>query len=155
MTPSFSELVVTREGSETDDYVVEVVKTANGYFRYLHEFTRGNPSVALTYWLRSLKIDETGTMQVSLFTRPKTSELDAMSDKHWFVLTAIAQHGELDAAEIASTMNLELGFCNLAINYFVEKEIVVIDEFTRRARLTPLYFRQVLKYLGNANFLYR
>ena len=91
---------------------------------------------------------------VSLFTRPPVKVFDSMSDNHWFVLTAIAQHGELRAREIATIVNLEVGFCTLALNFFAERKLVVENPTTGRMRLTPLFFRQVLKRLGNQNFLY-
>ncbi len=148
--PSFSELILTHEGTDSTDYYVEVVKTSNGYFRYLQEFSSGNLSVAMCYWLRSLRNEET-ELRVSLFTRPKV--WTAMADENWFVLTAIAQHGTLSASEAAQVANLEVGFCALVINYFVEQQIVVLGD-DDRAKLTPLFFRQVLKHLDNSNYLY-
>ncbi len=149
--PSFSELILTHEGTDSTDYFVEVVKTSNGYFRYLQEFSGGNLSVAMCYWLRSLH-NENNELRVSLFSRPKL--WTAMADDNWFVLTAIAQHGTLSATEVSQVANLEVGFCALAINYFVEKQICVFCDEHERAMLTPLFFRQVLKHLDNSNYLY-
>ncbi len=156
-TVSFQDLVIQHDDDMNDgtEYFYEVVKTARGYFRYLHEFTNGNPSLSLIFWLRSLRPSGAHTLQVSLFRRPATSALDAVSDNHWFVLTALAQHGELRASEVAEVINTDEGFCHLALNFFEEKGIVVFDDDTERARLAPLFFRHVLKSLANINYLYR
>lgn len=134
---------------------VDVVQSASGYFRYLTTFSAGNPRVALVYWLRSLRYDEnTNRLYVSLFHRPRTSEFVDMDDDYWFVLTALAQHGQLDGSTLARCTNIDEGFCVLALNYFQEKGIVEVEPRTGRARLSPLYFRQVLRHLSNSNFLY-
>ncbi|QDG49446.1 hypothetical protein FIV42_01440 [Persicimonas caeni] len=151
--PSFADLV--HDQVDHADYFFEVVKTANGYFRYLHEFSGGNPRVAMLYWLRSLRpTGDAKTLQVSLFRRPSTAEFSSYTDDHWFVLGALAQHGELDVDELATVVNVPRGFCNLAVDYFAEAGVVDLDPESRRARLTPLFLRQVLRQLSNSNFLY-
>jgi hypothetical protein len=153
---SYNELVITGDGSENIDYLSEVVKTATGYFRYLTEYSRGNPRVAMAYWLRSLRPDPSTdrSVVVSLFRRPSEDVFAGLSDGHWFVLTAITQHGSLDASEVADVVNLEQGFCMLALNLFVERDIVERDDETGRVHLRPIFFRQVLRGLEKSNFLY-
>lgn len=151
-TCSFTNLVVTRD--EGEDVSYEVIKSSRGYFRLLHEFCQGNPRVALTYWLRSLEPgDEEDTLQVGLFKMPPRHATLALDDAYWFTLTALAQHTALDAHEICLITNTELGFCEMALNYFSEKDVVCIDE-ANRARLSPLYIRQVLRHLIDSNYLY-
>ena len=151
-TINFTDLVVTRD--EGEDFSYEVVKSARGYFRLLHEFSQGNPRVALTYWLRSLRPGaEEGTLQVGLFRAPPARVTAEFADNYWFALTAIAQHGGLAPAEIAEVINAELGFCEMAINYFEEMDMVRVDA-RGRAHLTALYFRQVMRKLTDSNYLY-
>jgi hypothetical protein len=139
-----------------EDRHFEVVKTANGYFRYLHEFCGGKPSVALEFWLRSLRTtQDPNTLHVSLFRRPSTRELESCSYDHWFLLSALVQHTDLDAREASEIVNLEPGFCTLALDYFDEERVVEFDDETGRAQLTPLYLQQVIEHLTNSNFLYR
>lgn len=164
---SFSDLVVAHEPAEADAFSYEVIKSANGYFRLLHEFSQGNPRVAMTYWLRSLKpierVVEEGAeagddaqedaLQVSLFRRPEQRVSQTLPDNYWFALTAIAQHGSLSATEMAGVINADLSFCETAINFFEETDVISVDS-RYRARLRPLYFRQVLKYMVDSNYLY-
>lgn len=155
-TVSFTDLVIAHDASsDGTEYFYEVVKTARGYFRYLHEFSHGNPTLAMVFWLRSLRESGDHTLQVTLFRRPQTESLEGISDNHWFVLTALAQHGELSAKEVAGIINTDEGFCHLALNFFEEKGVVEVNQETHRAALAPLYFRHVLRALANSNFLYR
>ncbi|QDG54727.1 hypothetical protein FIV42_29475 [Persicimonas caeni] len=149
---SFTDLVVAHEEGDHDFY--EIIKTANGYFRLLHEFSGGNPMVALRFWKRSVKPNADGDMQVSLFRKPSMQPVQQLSDDYLFALAAIAQHGALDAGEIAEIINSDRAFCEMALNYFEEREIVELDPSGRRAYLSPLYFRQVVKKLSASNFLW-
>jgi hypothetical protein len=147
---SFTDLIVTEDQGEDDFY--EVIKTSNGYFRLLREFSKGNPRVALRYWRRSIKIDQEGTVQVSLFRKPSMRPIEQLEDEYLFVLAAIAQHGALDAAELAEITNSQFAFCEMALNYFDERDVV--DMVGRRAVISPLYFRQVVNKLVASNFLW-
>jgi chemotaxis protein histidine kinase CheA len=149
---SFTDLVVTHDEGDHDFY--EIIKSANGYFRLLHEFSGGNPMVALRFWKRSIKADGEGAIQVSLFRKPSMSPLQKLSDEYLFALAAIAQHGALDAGELADIINSDRAFCEMALNYFEEREIVELDRSGRRAHISPLYFRQVVKQLSISNFLW-
>ncbi len=148
---SFTDLVITHDDTENDFY--EIIKTANGYFRLLHEYSRGNPSVALRFWRRSIGVDPDGTIHVSLFRKPSMGPIQRLDDQYLFVLAAIAQHGALGAHELAEITNSEHAFCEMALNYFVERGIVTPYK-NRRVELSPLYFRQVVKKLTASNFLW-
>lgn len=160
----FSGLLRSRDPDADLSNEAALAKTARGYFRYLQEFSGGNPRLALTYWLRSLRVVNTResggaraadkALEVSLFRRPSTAAFSKQTDAHWFVLSAIAQHGRLSAAEIAQAVHLDEGFCDLALRFFAEVDVVRIDARTGQATLTSLYYRQVLKYLAQSNFLY-
>lgn len=153
-TTNFTNLVVTHEDANAD-VSFEVIKSARGYFRLLHDFSKGNPRIALLYWLRSIKISESddNVMDVGLFRSPPQRPLTTLADNYWFTLTAISQHGALNSREIAQIINAEEGFCEMALNYFSEKNIVRLDGLDR-AKLTPLYMRQIVKQLTISNYLY-
>lgn len=111
--------------------------------------------MAMIYWVRSLRLKEGDNkrLEVNLFKQPQTSDIEALEDGHWFVLTAIAQHGELNAVEVAEITNLEVSFCALAFNFF-EGRGVTLPLPNGRVRIAPLYFKQIIRYLKNSNFLY-
>ncbi|TXD37874.1 hypothetical protein FRC98_09355 [Lujinxingia vulgaris] len=148
---SFTDLVVAHQSGE---FSYEVIKTANGYFRLLHEFSQGNPRVALTFWLRSLRMDSTGRLQVGLFSRPTNAVQQSLTDQYLFALAAIVQHGSLNAEQVARITNSDRGFCETAINFLYESDILEVCQRQGRATLSTLYFRAVLRQLRDANFLY-
>lgn len=149
---SYSDLVVSREDERASYY--EVVRTANGYFRLLQEFSEGNPRVALDFWIRNL-IPETGeTLQVSLFRRPSLDELPELTDHHLFALTALVQHGALTPSETAEIINTDVGFCEMALDFFEDVEIAVRTGRAKRYRLSAYYYRPVISRLTNSNFLW-
>ncbi len=151
---SFTELVVATDEDEDDDHHYEIVRTSNGYFRLLHEFSQGNPSVALTFWLRSLTVDSDQTLQVGLFPRPSLTTLKSLSHDYLFALASIAQHGSLTSVEVARTIHAYEGDCELIVGYLDDSDIVEIDPIFQRARIRPLFLRSVTRTLRNANVLY-
>lgn len=151
---SFKELLRTRDPSADLENKAALQDTARGYFRYLQEFSGGNPRVAMRYWLRSLRLGaDKKTLHVNLFRRPPTNSFAGFSDDYWFVLAAIAQHGSLSSPELAQTMHLDVRFCEQALRYFSDLGVLVVDPGTRKATFTPLYYRQVLRHLEHSNFL--
>ena len=147
---NFKDLVVAH--AQGEEMAFEVVKSSKGYFRLLHEFSKGNPRVAITYWLRSLKQREgESVIQVGLFKKPP--KIQVLPDNYWFALNAVAQHSELTAEQIAEIITVDVGFCEMALNYFMETDVLILDE-QGRAKLRATYFRQVLDHLTIANYLY-
>lgn len=148
---SFANMVVAQEGA---DQSYEVIRTSNGYFRLLHEFARGNPTIAQVFWLRSLHLDRLGELQVGLFRRPPYQVLQDLGDPYLFTLAAIAQHGGLRAPEVGRIINTDVGQCATMMNFLHEEKIIEINDRTGLAQLSPLYFRTVLQQLSGSNFLY-
>ncbi len=149
---SFTELVVAHDEDRDQNY--EIVRTSNGYFRLLHEFSQGNPRVALTFWLRSLRLDSTSTLQVELFRRPSLQILKSLSDDYIFALAAIAQHESLRPDELSTIIHAYHGECEMIVDYLANSDIVQIDPVFQRASIRALFLRSVLKTLQDANVLY-
>ncbi len=150
---SFEELIVS-SGDDNQDNHYELVQSSRGYFRLLHEFSQGNPSVALTFWLRSLTADDDHTLRVGLFPRPSLETLQQLDDNYLFALAAIAQHGALNADEVGRTIHASRGDCEMILKYLADNQIVTLDNTTGRARIRPLYLRSVTRVLRRANVLY-
>ncbi len=151
---SFEQLIVSSGDDEDPDNHYELVQSSKGYFRLLHEFSQGNPSVALTFWLRSLTADDDNTLRVGLFPRPSLETLQQLDDDYLFALAAIAQHGALNADEVARTIHASPSESEMILKYLADNLIVTIDPVDRRARLRPLYLRSVTRTLRRANVLY-
>ena len=151
MLANFQNLVVSnnRGGS----HYVEVIKTAAGYYRLLAEYSEGNPTVAMHYWLHSVQDAGRDRVDVSLFRRPDDRAIKQLTDNQLFVLTALVQHGRLNAKEISRVTAVDVGICQTELNYLAEVHIIrLLDDET--ATIAPRFFRQVLTALRNSNLLY-
>ncbi len=152
---SFAKMVAAHAGHERDDELFDVIETSRGYFRYLHEFSGGNPRVAMVYWLASVHPSaRPDKLDVDLFDRPDTDVFDHFDDDHWFLLAALVQHGRLDATQLAEIVQVGLGFCSRALDYFAEHDVVDIDADTGLAALSAFYWRPVMRKLASSNYLY-
>ena len=148
---SFDNLVVSHGGR---DKGYQVVESAAGYFRLLTEFSKGNPRIAVRYWLRSLSIGEDAMVHVSLFdTQPSVNISDLRSDEG-FALAAIIQHDTLDAAELSRVLGSDVEICALYLNAWRETGLIRVDPNTGRARAVPDQLRQLRRQLGEIHFLY-
>lgn len=132
----------------------ESVQSVRGYFRLLAEYSRGNPRVAMHYWLKSLTPAASGRLEVSLFRMGQPEGLAKMGERMKFVLAAVALHGCLSMEEVVEVNNIDRGFANLAVNYLSDLGFLEEEGDERRYRLKPYMMRQVLQTLLNNNFLY-
>jgi hypothetical protein len=149
---SFSDLVVTElEGTSASALLG---RTSQGYFRMLWDASNGNPRLACHFWLDSLVADpETHQARVHLFTTPSTEKLETLNDDIAFVLTAVAEHGTLDADEAART-NLSADFCTFAFRYCLEGGLLErYSAGAHRYRIGTRWQQAVLRYLKRKHLL--
>ena len=135
--PDFRNLLVRTTGSHTGRF--EIVKTARGFYRLLNEFSQGNPAVAMHYWLESLKMRRNRRVEVSLFSKPDDTALRDLDERQLFALTAIAQHDNLNADELARVVEIEPGLCRLDLAYLSDKGFL---KWRRMRGLQNKYFYQ-------------
>ena len=77
------------------------------YFRRLHDYTDGNPAIALEYWRRSLfVIAETGQVVALTFERPNADELSNLPAPALLVMRAILQMGRAKTGAIERSTHL-------------------------------------------------
>ena len=131
----------------------DVVKTEEGYFRYLEEFTQGNPAAALHYWRQSLcETDVEGVdYAVQLFDRRHAAGLEKLDDRQRFLLNAILQHGDPDLDRISVAINLSHDRVKTFVHVLEDKGVVCVGgESVWLAReWSPL----VVRYLADSNLL--
>lgn len=77
------------------------------YFRRLHDYTDGNPAIALEFWRRSLFTVEGSEKVVALtFERPDNQALSSLPMPALLVLRAILQMGRASGSAIERSTNL-------------------------------------------------
>lgn len=77
------------------------------YFRRLHDYTDGNPAIALEYWRRSLfVVAETGKVVALTFERPNAEELSNLPTPALLVMRVILQMGRAQVSALERSTHL-------------------------------------------------
>jgi hypothetical protein len=149
---TFQDLIVDRGVDDRTHY--EVVRTKHSYFRILSDLSRGNPSVALRHWLRSLRgcDDNSRTLRVGLYQPEPPSALTDASDDVLFALTAIATHESISVDELAKVLRVPEDAAQRTVNYCEENVLV-----HREGEIVMLHLRnysQIIRHLEMRSFIY-
>lgn len=153
LRPSFTDLVVTRlEGVSVQS---QIIGTAQGYFRLLWDFTRGNPRDACHFWLRSLVPEEgSNRIRVHLFSAPRIEDLEELPDDIVFVLQAVVEHENLTADELTRVTSMSPEFCRFALGFCRDAGYLVRDPLTGRSQLSVHWHQTVLRFLKRQHLIY-
>lgn len=131
----------------------DVVKTEEGYFRYMEEFTQGNPAAALHYWAQSLcETDAEGVdYAVQLFDRRHAAILEKLNDRQRFLLNSILQHGDPDLERVSVAINLSPERVKTFIHALEDRGVVCVsgDSVYLAREWSPL----VVRDLADSNLL--
>lgn len=150
---SFTDLLVTRmHGVKASS---QIIRTSQGYFRLLWDFTNGNPRVACHFWLRSLVPDaDKKRVRVHLFAAPRIEELERLPDEIAFVLAALIEHESITDEELATVSNTSLEFARFALQYCREHGYMWRTQHTDRTKLTTHWQQSIIRYLKRRHLLY-
>ncbi|MFT7623514.1 MAG: hypothetical protein ACI9WU_002697 [Myxococcota bacterium] len=148
---TFQDLVVQRDVGLRSR--VEVVKTVRSYFRVLHDIAGGNPSVALRYWLASLRhVPGTRVLRVGLHNPVIPPAMEDGSDDLLFLLTCIAEHASLTPGQLADVLRMPRDSINRMISYCLEHRLL-----RRRGAAVTLDLdnhREIVRTLTMRGFVY-
>jgi hypothetical protein len=76
------------------------------YFNRLNQFAQSNLSLALSYWLVSIKKIDGNNLLITNFTTPEFSFLQNLSKEKAKTLLAVVLHGKINTGVLAMTMNI-------------------------------------------------
>ena len=130
----------------------EIVKTEEGYFRYLEEFCDGNPAASLHYWRESLCVPREESeldAAVQLFDRRHAAALEALSDRQRFILNAIVQHGDPCPEQLAEATNIPLD--RVATLLDVLEDLGIVRQASEEIRLAERWAPLVARHLTVSN----
>lgn len=150
---NFTDLLVTRlEGMKES---TQIVRTSQGYFRLLWDFTNGNPRIASYFWLRSLVPDsDKRRVRVHLFASPQIEELEQLPDDMAFVLAAVVEHENITADELAAVSRTSIESARFALQYCCERGYMWRNPSTERTKLTTQWQQPIIRYLKRRHLLY-
>ena len=149
---NFQDLVIDRSDELHTEY--EVIKTKRSYFRLLGDIAGGNPSVALRYWLSSLRVEDSDSqcMRVGLYNPDPPKSLVNASDKVFFLLTCIAQHASLSVDELTQVLRQPRDTIHRLLSYCEENDF--IHRRNNQVMLDFDCYRQIVQTLTMRSFIY-
>ncbi len=152
-TVRFDELLLDDETESAAR--LELIEGADGFFRLLWESSRGNPRVATHLWLSALRRVDEKSLEVGLFRGPDPAAFGRLGPELWFALAAICQHENLNADELAETLNVGVDFAGYACQVLREYGLVEPKRADpQRLTLAPRFYNQVLDRLRAKHLLF-
>ncbi len=153
-TPRYDHLATTGLGSVDPARAEERARTA--YWRLLADASRGNPRVAHTAWLTSLRQgeDET-TVSVVLFEQRDASMLDEAGDMALFLLAALVVHDGLPVDLLASALNISVGEVRALCRRLQGLGVLSGDSLDRYYKVVPEWSAVVDRRLRQKHLLHR
>ena len=134
---------------------LRLIETADGFFRLLWEEAGGNPRVATSLWLRSLRAVGDDALRVGLFRQPTHAALSEMDAELLFALAAVCQHENLSVEELRTVLNVGGEFAAFAVRFLLEYGFVEPKHTDRRrVTLAPEHYQQVLRHLRGKHLLF-
>lgn len=142
---------VKRWRSPDEPAVQEVL--ARIYFEELEELCGANVIVAFYYWLRSVKPTEEDTYEVQPLRALNLDLVRGFSLDQALVLTAVLQHDNATAAELAGVLDSDLIMTRLTLEILINKNILEFDVNSGRCRMNPVALGPVVDMLAGRNLL--
>jgi hypothetical protein len=149
---AFDEVLLDEK--RADDSGFELIENADAYFRMLSEDSGGNPRIAMSLWLDSLRYMGGRQVRVGFYGRPNRRVIDELSDELVFALAAFSQHENLSLQELAEVLNVRIGPAEFALQYLREANIIgALTMDARRYVITPLFYHPAQRLLWQKHLI--
>jgi len=122
------------------------------FFRNLADVARGNASVAMSFWLRSIKEFDEQKMVIQPVSYTSLSDIEDVFTENLFTLSALVLHDNLSVDELAMATNLEKDQCRLILSRLHSKGILV--RYDQQFKLNDLIYRQTIRFLEQRNVIH-
>lgn len=122
------------------------------YFEKLSKLSEGNPSIAMIYWIRSIKEYDETHFYINPFDFGTINRIDELESEELFALAAFVLHDSLTAEHLSKILHQPLRECRLLTSRLASRAILMkVDE---EYLLNHLIYRQVVRVLKEANFIH-
>lgn len=123
------------------------------YFEKLNQIAEGNASVALLYWLRSLRTtDDTKVVKVLPIQSVGIESLDILDSEALFVMSVIVFHDTLRITEVSRILNMNVLNSRVILTKLRSRGILVEKEGWYS--LNHLVYRQTVRLLKSRNIIH-
>jgi hypothetical protein len=161
--------ILARRLRSTDDEERRQALLRTEYFDRLHEACGSNVTLALFYWLRSVRLDEEdGGLQVRPLEPISFEVLDTLPMPHAFALKALLEHSTLTVGELADVTGVPPATSRALLEALGNALLIAPAERvdgpgafqfasvdrTTRYRLRPLLVQPVIRFLRGRNIVH-
>ncbi len=122
------------------------------FFELLWEQSKGNPKVAISLWLSSLRKKSNNSLVVGPPTSLPRNILDRMTDDELFVIAAIIRHDDLSKEEIKEVTNLQNSVIQNSLRIGLERGFIITNK--QQYMIHPLWQHSIIQGLFRKNFIY-
>jgi hypothetical protein len=123
----------------------------NHYFQQLSRFAAGNITVAILFWLHSIRGNEGGVLQLSPDITFDPSFIRTFHPDDLFTLQAFAIHEFLDDEQHARVFHQKVDASRRQLSRL--RNLGILEESTGGYRIHPFLFRPVVEVLKERNML--
>ncbi|WP_020402718.1 ATP-binding protein [Gracilimonas tropica] len=124
----------------------------NRYFEKLAKLAEGNSSVAMIYWIRSIKEHDETHFCINPFEFGALNRIQELDSEELFALAAFMLHDFLTAEELSMTVHQSLRESQLTASRLSSQSILV--EAPHGFSINQLIYRQIARTLKEANYIH-
>lgn len=122
------------------------------FFKGLSKVAQGNISIAMLYWLRSIRNIGLDSIEIAPFSEINVTLGDAFTNDDLFALASLVQHDDLNVRELAFTLNMSEHESLLILSKLTARAILI--EKNHRFYLNPLLYRHIVNVLKLKNIIH-
>jgi len=122
------------------------------FFHNLNDFSKGNISLALRFWLLSTQSFNESTINIRKVAKPDLSFITMISMDKVFILHALILHDGLTSKQVSEVINVAHTACKLSLISLAKNGIV--NSESEVYELNPLLYRNVINLLKSKNLLH-
>lgn len=122
------------------------------FFKGLSKVAQGNISIAMIYWLRSIRNTGLDSIEIAPFSEINVTLGDAFTNDDLFALASLVQHDDLNVQELALTLNMSEHESLLILSKLTARAILI--EKNHRFFLNPLLYRHIVNVLKLKNIIH-
>lgn len=121
------------------------------FFNSLNKFAQSNVSLALLFWLRSIKEIQERKVCINSDLEISSTILNSLSPERVFVLQSLVLHDGLKISDLAKTLNFSLAETNQLTQILYDDGVLVKNDEV--LLINPLLYRQSVTLLKSKNLL--
>ncbi|MBD3616425.1 MAG: hypothetical protein HUJ22_07615 [Gracilimonas sp.] len=122
------------------------------YFERLSKLAEGNPSIAMIFWIRSIKEHDDSHFYIAPFEFGAINRIDELESPELFALAAFVLHDSLMPNELSEILHQPLRDSKVMVSRLTSSNIIYKTE--HGFVLNHLIYRQVVRVLKEANFIH-